>query len=507
MPWKETDAMNERSEFVLRAIETDNFRELCREYGISPKTGYKWRERFLQRGLAGMADESRRPDNSPGELSEAVVCEMVRLKEAHRGWGPRKIRELYARVHGRAATPSESSFKRVLDRAGLVEKRRVRKREQCGRLQSGRRAGAPNEVWTVDFKGWWHTANGQRCEPLTVRDEFSRYVLELRRLEDASGQSVRARFEELFRKYGLPGAIRSDNGPPFASVRALLGLTRLSAWWLALGIDLERGRPGCPQDNGGHERLHLDIARELQAAREGEEQAVLDSWRETFNNERPHEALAMRCPAEVYSPSIRSYEGGIEALTYPGMRTLRVTGTGCIMMRQQGTFRDNGIGGVGRWVGSGDVDNLERVVWALATGAGGHQHDELPARRADRSANDKTKRASRMKKPALPLTTRWALRRAPANGAPCRYAIDLGNERGSRPMAALPHWRPHSLLDERKCFGYDEKSVTRIAPSVTHVLTHECYLCPDCALRPPPFCILHSALSTLHLKKGPGGPL
>ena len=142
MPWKETDAMNERSEFVLRAIATDNFRELCREYGISPKTGYKWKQRFLQEGLAGMAEESRRPDCSPSGLTEAVVCEIIRLKEAHRAWGPRKIRELYARVHGRGLTPSESSFKRVLDRAGMVEKRRVRRREQSGRLHSGRRACA-----------------------------------------------------------------------------------------------------------------------------------------------------------------------------------------------------------------------------------------------------------------------------------------------------------------------------------------------------------------------------
>jgi putative transposase len=248
MPWKETDAMNERSEFVLRAIATDNFRELCHEYGISPKTGYKWKERFLEEGLAGMAEQSRRPDKSPNGLGEAVVCEIIRIKEAHRTWGPRKIRELYARVHGRPVTPSESSFKRVLERAGLVEKRRLRKREESGRLHSGRRASAPNEVWTVDFKGSWHGAQGGRCEPLTVRDEYSRYVLDLRRLEDARTQTVRARFEELFRQHGLPGAIRSDNGPPFASVHGLLGLTRLSTWWLALGIDLERGRPGCPME-------------------------------------------------------------------------------------------------------------------------------------------------------------------------------------------------------------------------------------------------------------------
>lgn len=337
--------MNERSEFVLRAIATDNFRELCREYGISPKTGYKWKERFLLEGLAGMAEQSRRPDKSPTGLGESVVCEIIRIKEAHRQWGPRKIRELYARVHGRAMTPSESSFKRVLDRAGLVERRRLRKRAESGRLHSGRRASAPNEVWTVDFKGSWHGARGGRCEPLTVRDEFSRYVLDLRRLEDARTQTVRARFEELFRKHGLPGAIRSDNGPPFASVHGLLGLTRLSAWWLALGIDLERGRPGCPQDNGAHERLHLDIARELEAARLGEEQAVLDTWRKTFNEERPHEALHMRCPAEVYTRSPRTYRDEIDDLEYAGMRALRVTNAGCISLRGHWIFISGALAG------------------------------------------------------------------------------------------------------------------------------------------------------------------
>lgn len=336
--------MNERSEFVLRAMATDDFRELCREYGISPKTGYKWKERFMRDGLAGVAEHSRRPRSSPSGLPEAVVCEMIRLKEAHRGWGPRKIRELYARLHG-AGAPSESSVKRVLERAGFVEKRRLRRREQAGRLHSGRRAAAPNEVWTVDFKGSWHAGNGLRCEPLTVRDEYSRYVLALRRLKDARTETVKACFEELFRRHGLPGAIRSDNGPPFASVRALLGLTRLSAWWLALGIDLERGRPGCPQDNGGHERLHLDIARELERARLGEDQAVLDTWRHSFNHERPHEALGMRCPSDLYIPSKRAYPEPIGDLTYAGMRSLKVTNIGCISFRGQWVFLSGALAG------------------------------------------------------------------------------------------------------------------------------------------------------------------
>jgi transposase InsO family protein len=344
MPWKETNAMNQRGEFVLRAVATGNFRALCREYGISFKTGYKWKQRFLAEGLAGMGDQSRRPEHSPGGLDEAVVCEIIRLKQAHPNWGPRKIRELYARAHERQA-PSESSFKRILERAGLVEKRRLRSREQSGRLYTGQRAGAPNEVWTVDFKGSWHGAQGGRCEPLTVRDEFSRYVLELRRLQNAKTATVRACFEKIFEKYGLPAAIRSDNGAPFASVHGLLGLTRLSAWWLALGIDLERGRPGCPQDNGGHERFHLDIARELERARLGEEQSVLDLWRQTFNEERPHEALGMRCPAEVYSKSSRKYIGPLEDLSYPGVRTLRVTNAGCICLRGAWIFISSALSG------------------------------------------------------------------------------------------------------------------------------------------------------------------
>jgi putative transposase len=154
--------MNQRIEFALRSLRTENFRGLCDEYGISTKTGYKWQRRFLEYGQAGMAEQSRRPRSSPRGLEEAVVCEIVRLKQAHRHWGPRKVRDIYRRVHGRA--PSESSFKRVLARAGLVEPRRLRKRQETGRLFTGRRAQAPNEVWTVDFKGWWYGCHGRRCE-------------------------------------------------------------------------------------------------------------------------------------------------------------------------------------------------------------------------------------------------------------------------------------------------------------------------------------------------------
>ena len=358
MPWKTKEPMDLRIEFAMKALRTENFRALCAEYGISAKTGYKWRERFLQQGITGMAEASRRPRSHADELSEAVVCEIIRFKQAHRHWGPKKIRELYRRKHGEAA--SESSFKRVLARAGLTEPRRRRPRsEEAGRLWSGRQGQAPNEVWTVDFKGWWYDGQGQRCEPLTVRDEHSRYVLELRRLPDARTDTVRHCFERLFEAHGLPGAIRSDNGTPFAHVKSIMGLSRLSAWWVALGIDLERGRPGHPQDNGGHERMHLDIRRELEPSTA--EQAALDLWRQEFNAERPHESLGMKCPAEVYAPSAKRYAGTPEDLEYPGMASRKVASHGDLKLDGVAYFIGTSLAG---WsVGLKPVANGTVEVW------------------------------------------------------------------------------------------------------------------------------------------------
>ena len=334
--------MEERIEFVMKAMQTLNFRALCQEYGVSAKTGYKWKERFLERGMAGMEEESRRPKSSPEGLGQEEVCEMVALKLGHPSWGPRKIRELYLRRHGEAA--SESSFKRVLEDAGLTQKRKRRRFSQAGRLSSGRRAQAVNEVWTADFKGWWRKRVGGRCEPLTVRDEYSRYLLEVRDLANARSETVRESFEHLFHRHGLPEAIRSDNGSPFACRKALLGLSRLSAWWVALGIDLERGRPGHPQDNGGHERMHRDISREIEALG-ASDQVALDMWRESFNHERPHDSLAMRTPGEISEPSKRKYDGTPEDLDYPQMWTRRVSRCGMIKVNREYIFLSTALGG------------------------------------------------------------------------------------------------------------------------------------------------------------------
>jgi putative transposase len=351
--------MNQRVEFVMRALKAENFRTLCGEYAISPKTGYKWMERFREHGLSGLRDESRRPKSHARELSEDVICEIVRLKKLRPAWGPKKIRAIYARTHGQV--PSESSFKRVLDRAGWVEHRPVRKRESSGRLFVGRKATQPNEVWTVDFKGWWYGAPGHRCEPLTVRDEFSRYVLELRALPNAKTETVRACFERLFAEHGLPGAIRSDNGAPFASRVGLWGLTRLSAWWLALGIDLERNRPGCPQDNPAHERFHLDVAREVEGLQVPDQQAFLDQWREQYNHERPHEALAMRVPAEVFQKSDRPYNAIPQDLDYGRMNQRKVMPQGIINWQKQWVFISSALAG---WsVGLEPLGNGKHHVW------------------------------------------------------------------------------------------------------------------------------------------------
>jgi putative transposase len=327
--------MEQRTEFALKALKSENFRALCQEYGISTKTGYKWRERFLSRGIAGLAEESRRPQSHALELKPEEVCQIVRLKFAHPYWGPAKIRALYLRQHGEAA--SLSSFKRVLEAAGLTQRRKRRRASEAGRLSTGARAKAVNEIWTVDFKGWWYGTEG-RFEPLTVRDEFSRYLLELRQVPNARSQTVQQSFEKLFQRHGLPQAIRSDNGTPFASRTAVLGLSRLSAWWVALGIDLERSRPGKPQDNGAHERLHRDISQELECLGKNINQEALDLWRHQFNYQRPHEALDMRCPGELYHNSTRKYAGGVQELLYDDMIVRRVNDSGCIRWKERSIF-------------------------------------------------------------------------------------------------------------------------------------------------------------------------
>lgn len=366
MPWQEHDVMDQRTEFVLRVIRgSERFGAICREYGISRKTGYKWKERFLEEGLSGLGDESRRPKNSPTELSEAMVCAMVKLKLAHPGWGPRKLRAVLERTLSAAELPSESSFKRVLGKAGLVTRRRRVRSDQGGRVQTPVRAERPNQVWTIDFKGWWYTRNRSRFEPLTIRDAFSRYVLCARALDNACTETVRTAMTRVFERHGLPEVIRSDNGSPFAARHSPLGLSRLSAWWLALGIDLDRIQPGRPDQNGGHERMHRDLAVEVEGRVEADpatQQAALEVWRRTFNEERPHEALGMRVPQDVYESSPRKYDPTPVELEYPAECLVRkVMRPGTVTLRHRSVNISAALGG---WdVGLEPIEARRYAVW------------------------------------------------------------------------------------------------------------------------------------------------
>jgi len=321
MPWKETCVMDSKVEFVMRALQEGvPFNELCQEFGISRKTGYKWKERFMQLGLSGLKECSRRPNHSPQQVGEDLLCELVRIKKDHLGWGARKILDVYARKHSQVKRPSESTVKRIFEKTGLVTKRRRRNHEASGRIENRIVAQKPNELWTVDFKGWWYTGARERCEPLTVRDQFSRFVLCVNPLENAKSVTVQHEFERLFETYGLPLVIRSDNGSPFACRRSPLGLTRLSAWWIANGISLDRIEPAHPDQNGGHERMHRDMALEVERYPQTDlqhQRAELETWRHTFNFERPHEAIGMRVPADLYQKSERRWSKGTEQLDYP----------------------------------------------------------------------------------------------------------------------------------------------------------------------------------------------
>lgn len=338
MPWEESSVVNLRTEFVLRAFEAKvSFGELCREYGISRKTGYKWKKRFLEEGLDGLGDRSRRPSSSPNQVDEDTACRIVRLKLAHPKWGPRKIRTVFGRNHPEKDLASESTFKRILDKAGLVKHRKRRAPQESGRITNRIQPERANQVWTVDFKGWWWTGDRRRFEPLTVRDAFSRFVLCAQALENNRTQTVRVAFERLFAQYGLPEVIRSDNGSPFASHHSPLGLSRLSAWWIALGVNLDRIEPARPDQNGAHERMHRDIALEIEcdsAANVVEQQAALDTWRNSYNFERPHEAIGMKVPADLYDPSARRFECDLQ-LEYPlGYLCRRVTNKGVISLQK-----------------------------------------------------------------------------------------------------------------------------------------------------------------------------
>lgn len=350
MPWKELHVMDQKKEFVLKAFNPNvNFTELCTHYGISTKTGYKWLERFRHGGLPALNNKSTRPKSSPNAVTEDVICEIINIKLIKPRWGSRKIHRIYSSAHMNSMNISRSTVERILRKAGLVEKRKRRWKCSPERLQLRITPQAPNDVWTVDFKGYWYTSLKEKCEPLTVRDEFSKFILSIKVLEKGDISSVKQEFERIFKLYGLPKVIRSDNGIPFASSQSILGLTRLSAWWMSLGILLDRIDPASPYQNGGHERMHRDIKQELQGKIIGSlklHQRVFDEWRNEFNTQRPHEALNLKTPDEVYCKSPRLFHGDVFELDYPsGYRSRRINDRGWFNLRGHRVFISNALCG------------------------------------------------------------------------------------------------------------------------------------------------------------------
>jgi len=336
MSWKNVDLEHIRMEFVMLANEEGmNRSELCRHFHISRKTGYKWLNRYLKEGLSGLVEQSKRPLTVRNEISGEVVMEIVEIRNQHPSWGPKKIKEILNRNREIKSVPGVSSIARILKRLALSESKGRGRRKSVPREKVITRADGCNSIWTVDFKGWWRLKNGEICEPLTIRDLYSRYVLCVKPMKKKGTSEVEKVFSEIFSRYGLPDKIRSDNGIPFASVRSPVGFSKLSAWWRTLGIEHERIRPGHPEENGSHERFHRDIAVEIESEPSENfetETARLEKWRKEYNYIRPNEAIGMKVPGEVYRRS-KKRQTRINFAVYPSeFITETVSKSGCILL-------------------------------------------------------------------------------------------------------------------------------------------------------------------------------
>lgn len=322
MPWEETTLMEQRARFVEEFDSTlYTVTELCRRYSISRKTAYKWLNRFGQQGEKGLEDRSRAPKTNPSRTPQHLLQPLLDLRHKHPTWGPRKLLAYLHKQEPEQPWPAASTVGDLLKRHGLVQPRKLRRSRDPLQRRSLTQPAAPNEVWSCDFKGQFRTADGWLCYPLTVSDGFSRYLLGVDGLSSVGERESWPVFERLFRTYGLPQVIRSDNGSPFASARALAGVSRLSVRWLKLGVVPERIQPGHPEQNGCHERMHRDLKQET-ARPPAEDQAAqqrrFDEFRHVRNEDRPHEALGHKTPAELYWPSPRPYPAKMPEPCYPG---------------------------------------------------------------------------------------------------------------------------------------------------------------------------------------------
>ncbi len=363
MPWKECKPMDEKLKFIGRLLQGEKMAPLCREFGISRVTGYKIYNRYKDCGLDGLYDRSRAPYRQANKLPYQVERAILGIKKEHPSWGAPKIRAKLIRDYPMIPTPAVSTIHAVLDRNNLV-KRRKRKRHRKAKGTALVGANQANGLWCADYKGEFLLGNHQYCYPLTISDYRSRYLLACDGLESTKSDFAFSVFERTFKDFGLPRAIRTDNGNPFSSPCAIFGLSKLSVWWLRLGIDIQRIKPGHPEQNGRHERIHLTLKQEATKPASFnflQQQERFDSFMEVYNNERPHQALGGAYPGEVYTPSPRVYETPDDP-EYPYHdRTVRVTRCGRICIHSRKINFSNVF--AGQLVGVREVDDQ---VWQVS---------------------------------------------------------------------------------------------------------------------------------------------
>lgn len=364
MPWNRTDVLEERFRFIEEWNSEDwSLTELCDYFGVTRKTGYKWLERYELGGLEGLRDQSRAPHQHPNALDEASEERIVKVRSEHPFWGARKIHAFLKREDGTRAVPAVSTIGSLLKTNGLTIARKRRPRARPSQ-QPLAHATEANRVWCADFKGWFRSGDGERIDPLTISDAYSRYLLRCQAVRAADFTHSKPIFEAAFQEYGLPDRIRTDNGAPFGS-NGESGLTGLSVWWIKLGIAPERIEPGKPQQNGRHERMHRTLKQATAcppAANRRAQQRCFDEFRLEYNEQRPHQALGQATPGSCYAPSARPYPRRVAEVEYPdGWQVRRVSDGGQMRWQSQSVFVAHAL--EGEAVGLEPVDGGYWRVW------------------------------------------------------------------------------------------------------------------------------------------------
>ncbi len=377
MPWMETCPVKERMRFVV-AVESGlySMSEVCERFGISRVTGYKWWNRF-RGGDERLEDRSRRPQRSPGRTPQEIEALVIELRKAHTTWGPEKLYEVLSRRHRGVELPARSTIAAILKREGLIVKPRVRRNHRHPG-QPLVETHEPNDLWTADYKGEFKTLDGRYCYPLTIADQESRYLIAGEGLLSTRGRWARPVFEKAFREHGLPKAILTDNGPPFAVWNAICGLSALGVWWIQLGIRQYRIEPGKPQQNGRHERMHRTMKAEATrppGANIRRQRKKLDAFRHEFNEVRPHQALGNKTPAEVWRASPRPYPKKTPKPEYAAHHEKRrVTSVGHIRFKTRLVFLSSNL--LGETVALEEIDD---GIWSI------YYYDVLIARLSERT--------------------------------------------------------------------------------------------------------------------------